>query len=298
MAKSVDTATRGSEPWLADHFDSWKQQFESAKLGMSYFLAAEIMLFSVLFCLYAVYRNTYPEVIASGRETLDVTLGALGAVALLLSSLTVALALRAAQRDRQRSVVLYLASTLVFACVFVGVQSVEYRDHARAGRSWGERFYEVPESARTQLEGGERAVQPPDQGGAAEGGEPLSAGGSPANDTGTETTPRWVGPSAAAAPAGMASQAAEVVVEAPPVHHLLDPDLPENAHVFFTIYFAMTGIHGLHVLIAMLVLSVMLSQAVMGWYSSRNHIPVHLFGQFWHFLVIVWLFLFPLIYLV
>ena len=61
--------------FLAHHFDTPKQQFEAAKLGMWLFLATELLLFGGLFCLYAVFRINQPEMFEYGSQFLDTRWG-------------------------------------------------------------------------------------------------------------------------------------------------------------------------------------------------------------------------------
>ena len=68
--------------------------------------------------------------------------------------------------------------------------------------------------------------------------------------------------------------------------------------IFFSIYFVMTGIHGFHVLIGIGVLSWILVKAMRGRFSSEYYTPVELTGLYWHLVDIIWIFLFPLLYLI
>ncbi len=67
---------------------------------------------------------------------------------------------------------------------------------------------------------------------------------------------------------------------------------------FFSIYFVMTGIHGLHVVIGMIVIGALAIMAWRGSFSSEWYTPVELTGLYWHLVDIVWIFLFPLLYLI
>jgi cytochrome c oxidase subunit 3 len=69
------TRTTVTGKWLAHHFDTPVQQFESAKLGMWAFLAQEILFFSGLFVAYAIFRIEYPEAFAAGSMQLDKLMG-------------------------------------------------------------------------------------------------------------------------------------------------------------------------------------------------------------------------------
>jgi cytochrome c oxidase subunit 3 len=77
-----------------------------------------------------------------------------------------------------------------------------------------------------------------------------------------------------------------------------DSGLSPQAQIFFWFYWIMTGLHGLHVLIGLGVLSVMAGLARRGKFSGNYHTPLELAGLYWHFVDIIWLFLYPLLYLV
>jgi cytochrome c oxidase subunit 3 len=80
-------------------------------------------------------------------------------------------------------------------------------------------------------------------------------------------------------------------------------DLPQgtdvqNVQMFFYIYFVMTGLHAIHVTIGIVLLAVIAWFAWKGHYSPEYHNPVHVSGLYWHFVDIVWIFLYPLLYLI
>lgn len=77
-----------------------------------------------------------------------------------------------------------------------------------------------------------------------------------------------------------------------------DPALPLQAQIFFWLYWAMTGLHGIHILIGLGILTVMARLAHRGTFSTEYHTPLEISGLYWHFVDIVWLFLYPLLYLV
>jgi cytochrome c oxidase subunit 3 len=68
--------------------------------------------------------------------------------------------------------------------------------------------------------------------------------------------------------------------------------------LFFTVYFMMTGIHGLHVIIGMGLMTWVLVRTLKGQFSSRYYAPVEGVGLYWHLVDLVWIYLFPLLYLV
>jgi cytochrome c oxidase subunit 3 len=81
----------------------------------------------------------------------------------------------------------------------------------------------------------------------------------------------------------------------------LDGVLPEDqghAQLFFSIYFAMTGLHALHMVIGVVILLILIAQARRGRFSASYYTPVDVAGLYWHFVDIIWIFLFPLLYLI
>lgn len=73
---------------------------------------------------------------------------------------------------------------------------------------------------------------------------------------------------------------------------------PENAKLFFSLYFLMTGWHALHMVVGISMISLVTLLGLMGRFTPEDHGPVEIAGLFWHFVDIVWLFIFPLLYLV
>jgi len=93
-------------------------------------------------------------------------------------------------------------------------------------------------------------------------------------------------------------------------HHLVpgtsfapdDPHLQgvagQQAQIFFALYFIMTGLHALHMIIGIGVLAVLAVLSWKGRYDAHYHNPLECSGLYWHFVDIVWIFLFPLLYLI
>jgi cytochrome c oxidase subunit 3 len=73
---------------------------------------------------------------------------------------------------------------------------------------------------------------------------------------------------------------------------------PKNVHIFFGIYFAMTGLHGLHVLIGMGIIIWMMVRTWRGDFNSEYFGPIEFTGLYWHLVDLVWIYLFPLLYLI
>jgi cytochrome c oxidase subunit 3 len=86
----------------------------------------------------------------------------------------------------------------------------------------------------------------------------------------------------------------------PPDHHklhLLPGATKDNVEMFYWIYFAMTGMHALHMIIGAGLLTFLLIFSLKGRFDPEYHSPVEVIGLYWHFVDIVWIFLFPLLYL-
>ena len=92
-------------------------------------------------------------------------------------------------------------------------------------------------------------------------------------------------------------------------HHFHEGQLPgrfytfegvqaPGAPIFFALYFLITGLHGIHVVIGMTVLTVVAVMAYRGKFSAEYHTPVELGGLYWHLVDLIWIFVFPLIYLI
>ncbi len=203
---------------VAHHFDDSAQQHEAASLGMWAFLATEVLFFGGMFLAYSIYRFLFPAAFFEASNYLDIWLGTTNTAVLILSSLTVVLALHAAQTNRSRALFWLLLLTVLLALTFLGIKFTEYyhkfAEHLVPG--WDFRYP------------GEHARQ---------------------------------------------------------------------AALFFSLYFAMTAMHALHMIIGIAVFVVLAWEAGRGRYSSFYHTPVELAGLYWHFVDIIWIFLFPLFYL-
>jgi cytochrome c oxidase subunit 3 len=83
-----------------------------------------------------------------------------------------------------------------------------------------------------------------------------------------------------------------------PQEQALAPDMAQKTEVYFSLYFAMTGMHAVHMIIGIVLLCGMLWKATRGGYMDGDIAYVENFGLYWHFVDIVWIFLFPLLYLI
>ena len=207
-------------PKLQHHFDDMADQAEASTLGMWVFLVTEIMFFGGLFMAYLVYRSAYATGFQEASHHLNVRWGAVNTAVLICSSLTMALAVRAAQTSLSaKTQVAWLVATIGLGAAFLGVKYIEYSDKFT--------HYLVP------------------------------------------------GP-----------------------HFKWEGKYPEAAEIFYSLYFCMTGLHAVHMIIGIGIMTVI---AVMAWrrqFDASYYTPVEVSGLYWHFVDIVWIFLFPLLYLI
>jgi cytochrome c oxidase subunit 3 len=297
------------DPHLAHHFESLEQQFDSGKLGMWLFLATEILFFGGLFACYAVMRAFHPEVFSYASHFLDTQMGGINTCVLIASSMTMAFAVRFAQLGKKKMLVLCLWLTMGGAVGFLVIKYFEYTHKIHAHLVWGETFYVPPADDPELIDmvmTGETAVDQPliddiqEQSAEAARKEALAGIVNVPEETASSVTPAALGP------AGLSFEPAhaEAVIEDhdsqghAAVGHLADPEMPVDTHLFFAIYFAMTGLHGVHVVIGMLVIGWLIVRATKGEFGPKHFMPVDLVGLYWHIVDLIWIFLFPLFYLI
>ena len=230
------------------HFHTMAQQKAASKFGMWAFIAQEILFFSGLFMAYASLRVFYPETFLAAHEYLSWQWGAVNTVVLITSSLTMALAVRAAQVGDQRQLKIQLIVTILLACTFLGVKYVEYTHKIHDCLLPGD-YYGLPE---------------------------RDDAGNLLMDENDPTRPRY----------------AEHCTIA------REDQIPGKPALFFALYFVMTGMHGLHVLIGVGVLLWIFFRSRRGDFGPKYFSPVEYTGLYWHLVDLIWIFLFPLLYLV
>jgi cytochrome c oxidase subunit 3 len=200
-------------------FNDAAQQRDAATFGMWVFLATEVLFFGGLFMGYTAYRFAYPAAFAEASRHTLLPFGGTNVAVLLISSATMAFAVRAAREKQRAALTWLLLATAVLGVTFLVIKGFEYtreiHEHLLPGSSF---HFEGPHAA--------------------------------------------------------------------------------HAEMFFYLYFLMTGVHALHVTIGVVLIVVFGLRA--RWTSSLAGIEtsVDLLGLYWHFVDIVWVFLFPLIYLV
>jgi cytochrome c oxidase subunit 3 len=234
-------------PHVEEQFHNADQQREAATLGMWVFLATEILFFGGVFVAYAVYRIRWPQDFRQGSLDLKWYLGGFNTAVLLLSSFSMAMAVRASQLGNNRRIIGYLLITMALAITFVGIKFIEYYVEYDEGLLPGRTFrFEEPapaeESALTRSLGKFEAsigVNPPAPG----------------------------------------------------------SGRTEHEQLFMVFYFILTGIHATHMLVGICVMTVLVFMARAKKFSVAWHNPVEITGLYWHFVDTVWVFLFPILYL-
>lgn len=269
----------GEYPFLAHHFDTPEQQFEAGKLGIWLFLVTEVLFFAGLFCAYTIYRAMNPEVYEYAHYFLDTNMGAINTVVLLASSFTAAYAVRCAQVADRPKLMVNIVITILCACAFMCVKYFEYSHKYHDGLLPGKRFhpkealYELPRFQQKHPEAAELA-------------ERIKAGKVDASEKLTE---KQIGPLLRA---GIISE--KEIKEG----KLTTLSTPPKTHVFFGIYFFMTGLHGLHVLIGIGIWVWMLIKANKGVFNKNYFGPIDYSALYWHLVDLIWIYLFPLLYLI
>jgi len=185
------------------------------------FLATEILFFGGMFTAYTIYRALHLPAFETGSRLLEVKFGATNTAVLICSSLTMALAIRAAQTGKSKSTIIsYLILTMFLGAAFIGIKlwfewHHDYVDGIVPGLSWS-----------------------------------------------------YAGPYA------------------------------PGVQMFMCFYFFMTGLHALHMVVGLGILTVLVVMSARGRFTSQYFVPLEISGLYWHFVDIVWIFLFPLLYLI
>ena len=275
-------------PGLQHQFEDMKQQEESVAIGMWLFLAQEIMFFGGLFTAYLVYRWRFPMAFAAGSNHLNAFWGGLNTLVLIVSSLTMALTVYYARLGNRNLQVILIVLTMFFGSVFLGIKGIEYSDKYHDGV--------VPVTGLNR-----KVKAPADEGLAA--AEPAK----PCWEAGHEEEANYVNPRGEFqwADCSLAKMAQDkgFLTESERNGYLnsagqIDGDkFRDKVRIFFWLYFAMTGLHALHMVVGLGLMLWLLYKAFRGTFSPEYYMPVEMSGLYWHFVDIVWIFLFPLLYL-
>jgi cytochrome c oxidase subunit III len=285
----VDHGGHAHHPMQQHHFDDMAQQYEASNFGMWVFLIQEIMFFGGLFCAYLVYRTSYPDAFGLASNALRVDLGLFNTIVLIGSSLTMAVGVNAAQRGLRLRLVACILATLALGSVFLGVKVIEYTEKFEKREVPGRNFCYNPAGTPCvgvshEHEGTLAIIKRYATGGYGEqpGLHPGEATHASAPEAAQQVGEHQPGSEAAAVP----NEASERARSMP------------GSEIYYSLYFAMTGMHALHMIIGIGIMLPLVFWAWKGLYTPDYFTPIENFGLYWHFVDIVWIFLFPLLYLI
>ena len=287
------------DPHLAHHFETPEQQYTSGKLGMWMFLGTEVLMFGGLFCAYAVYRHNHPEVFEYAHQYLDRTLGAINTLVLITSSLTMAWGVRAAQLGKKKLLIALLGFTILGGAGFMGIKTLEYY------KKWRESIFFGP--GNVFFEG--HAEAKPETVNELEKDALKIDETTPKTVATIKVEPDVIDPNAGTpdaalikapniTPAGLTEKLKAAAVSEKMSYHELNLQDKQRVYTFFAIYFFMTGLHGIHVLVGMVLIAWILWRATKNEFGPSYFTPVDLVGLYWHLVDLIWIFLFPLLYLI
>ncbi len=188
----------------------------AARMGMWLFLFTELLLFGGLFLLFSMYFHDYAKDFHDAGLNLNRAMGTVNTVALITSSLLVALSVGAIQRGRSAQSRRYLAGALLLALLFLCIKYVEWSTKIHHGLYPGAKEY---------------------------------------------------------------------------------LELPVGQMTFFNLYYLMTGLHALHVIIGGVILAVAMRRMGKGLITKERYVFAENAGLYWHLVDLIWIYLFPLFYL-
>lgn len=284
MSATAAQHIKPGDPPAIHHMDS-PTAYQSAKLGMWLFLATEILLFGGLFAAFAIYRWMYLDVFIEGCKNLNIWAGAINTAVLLTSSLTAALAVDAAQRGNNKAVRTNLIITIVLGVVFLFIKYFEYSAKVSHGIFPGD-FTQVLFFGAAFIAFGF-----------------LLAFAFAAYHY-QEWKRYWTFIAAALilvvgyfvlnyaifAGPGTAAEHAHYAWGSPEFSH--------KYKMYYGLYYCMTGLHALHVIMGMAILFWVYLLARRDRFSERYNTPVEIGALYWHLVDLIWIYLFPLLYLV
>jgi cytochrome c oxidase subunit 3 len=299
----------GAIQTLSHQFEDIDQQNECYIVGMWTFLVTEIMFFGALFCAYSVYRVLYFSTYMDAHRFLDIKWGFINTLVLLTSSLMMALGVHAAQMGRRKILINWLFGVLVCSAIFLGIKGIEYKSKFDERLFPGPSFnfaYAKQEWAKHHGAGHGGGGEAAGGGGHAAAGAPAAGGGHGGGIDDIEGYARNYNERAAYnARPEVGFNTAIVDVNGSGIAQAMTS--PENlaaraqgnrAQLFFSLYFAMTGLHAIHIIIGMILMATLAYLAWKDHPSVRDYMPTEMIGFYWHFVDIVWIFLFPLMYLI
>ncbi|MGP1347378.1 MAG: cytochrome c oxidase subunit 3 [Phycisphaerales bacterium] len=268
------------------HWRSAADEFEGGKFGMWLFLSTELLLFSGFFCAYFVFRMLYPENWhTASAYYLNWKIGFANTIVLLLSSWTVVMSIRAAQLGRRNEILAWLGITQLCALFFLVVKlGWEYWPKIQKSELPGANFNYAPHALNTT---------PADPAAA----DIIASAGSAAITPASHSSITLID-HANIALANHADTAATIIpVAAGGGDHGHFTPGPHD-QIFLSVYWVATATHGVHVLVGIIVFALAMWKAYKFHFGPKNYLFLENAGLYWHVVDIIWIFLFPLLYLV
>ncbi|MFL5331308.1 MAG: heme-copper oxidase subunit III [Gemmataceae bacterium] len=298
----------------------------NGKLAIWLFLVTEIMFFTGLIGSYIVLRQSAPNrVVTLGTAQQEIHwprphdvhlaewMGAVNTFVLICSSLSIVLGHHALGHRDVKKATIYIAVTLALGCVFMGIKALEYKakfEHGILPGNIGDHLEstDVGYLYKDRIRGQLRAViDDPDHHHIAKDSETYKDAQTLAKDLdGGEVNPATnLPPNKPLNPIEVGQRVNELLAKSEHrVEHKeekaelhLAPYVPFG-NMWASCYFAMTGFHALHVLGGLVVFAIILIMAARGRLGPQHEGLFEYTGLYWHFVDIVWIFLFPLLYLV
>ncbi|MEM1166852.1 MAG: cytochrome c oxidase subunit 3 [Planctomycetota bacterium] len=279
--------TEPVDPVHGHHWRSLDDEQDGAKFGMWIFLATEVLLFSGFFCAYAVFRMWYPENWhEASRYYLNWKIGAFNTVVLLISSFTVVMAIRYAQLKKRMWCLFHLTITQICALAFLFIKIVwEYIPKIKKGELVGGHYNYI--GGHAHLGHGEATAH----GVAAAAGHDAGHTGEYAAHAAEDALKYAGGPE-------WSKNLPDIPLPAvfDTGYHSFEPGAHDQ--VFLGIYWVTTATHGVHVLIGVFLFAWIMWKAWKWQYGPKNVTSLENAGLYWHIVDIIWIFVFPLMYLV
>jgi cytochrome c oxidase subunit 3 len=361
VAGTVETAhdhdehdsDHGHGRFIAHHFDSAEQQFDSSKLGMWLFLVQEVLFFTGLFVAYTLFRYHNPQIFTDAHVYLNKYLGGINTIVLLFSSLTMAWAVRCSQLEQHRGTAINIVITLVCAAIFLGIKAVEYSHKWELGLLWRSSINNPWDYTANQFMmllslpfalglvitalgagycvAGKKnlllakffaglTLMFVGYFGGLGMGMAIEAIAHASAHSATENSQADLqalvllaeedkSPDASKSHADAKVETAgdkHAVENETKVHPTDGAEVGEHGRkevdkslgTFFSIYYIMTGLHAVHILAGIVVLAWLLYRALAHHFRKDYFGPVENVGLYWHLVDLVWIFLFPLMYLI
>jgi cytochrome c oxidase subunit 3 len=270
------------------------------KVAIWMFLASEVMFFIAILGTYIVLRAGAPHLFSEHAAALSKPWAGANTLVLIFSSLTMALAVDAAQKHNRNRVILFLSLTFLCALGFMCIKGIEYQSKVAIfgpknvhhtiiardadGKDWCYDGHAVEADTKSiTLEGFRMPLTDKDTMFNAHLVSEAYIAQHPEGVAGKELSEHD------------AEQRKHEEFKIPTASINTDLQYGPWKNIFYSCYFTLTGIHGLHVVGGMVPIGFLLIQALRGKIFAAHTEYV---GLYWHFVDLVWIFLFPLLYLI